>query len=259
MFCQPIFKEKKGYRLYQSIFQKHHLVCCPPKNEDLTMKDFHVYFNLLPSWVDKMQKERSINFGKSFNCTMESSWNEEDCSETFLCFVETIRSLSCEMDGLGEIQFKMQRFFTQNEIISGKRSVLMESYVWVLLYETLDFYPQLNMRMKADEQVFMFLATLMNGIVPPPPSLQLLAYNAAAKEKKNADVLDMVRHKIMLCIAKGLVCVKDHRQVVTLETLMKMDHMQEKEMYFLIDPCDHRTSAIFSLFWYSMCRIYHAL
>ena len=134
----------------------------------------------------------------------------------------------------------------------------MESFVWVLLYETFTFYPH-YMAIKADEQIFMFFATLLNGIVPPPPSLQLLAYNAAAKEKKNADVLDRVRHKIMLCIAKGLVCVKEHRQVVTLETLMGMDHMQEKEMYFLVEKYDYRTESIFSLFWYSMLKIYGAL
>jgi len=256
MLISPVFKEKKGYLLYEVAFPKYPIVVT--KHKDVTMKAFHVYFNLFPSCVKKMQKERSINFGKSFNCTTESSWNEEDCSETFICFVETIRSLSCEMDDLGEMHIKMQRFFTQNEIISGKRSILMESFVWVLLYETFTFYPHC-MTIKADEQVFMFLATLLDGIVPPPPSLQLLAYNAAAKEKKNADVMDMVRHNIMLCIAKGLVCMKEHRQVVTLETLMKMDHMKEREMYFLMDIYDDRTSGIFSLFWYSMRKIYGAL
>ena len=241
------------------MFQQHPLACYPPMMEDVTMNDFQVYFNLLPSWVDKMHKKRSINFGKSFNCTTESSWNEEDCSETFICFVETIRSLSCEMDCIGEIHIKMQRFFTQKEIISGKRSVLMESFVWVLLYETLSFLPHINMTIKADEQVIMFLVTLMNGIVPPPPSLQLLAYNAAAEEKDNADVIGMVRHKIMLSIDKGLVCVKEHRQVVTLESLMKMDHMQGKEMYFLVEANDHNTSNIFLLLWGSMTKIYNAL
>ena len=256
MFISTVYKEKKSYMRYEVGFQKHPIVL--QKHKDVKMKAFHFYFKLFPSCVKKMKKERSINFGKSFNSKTESSWNEEDCSETFICFVETIKSLSSEMDDLGQIHIKMQRFFTQNEIISGKRSVLMESFVWVLLYETFTSYPHC-MTIKADEQVFMFFATLLNGIVPPPPSLQLLAYNAAAKEKKNADVLDRVRHKIMLCIAKGLVCVKEHRQVVTLETLMGMDHMQEKEMYFLVEKYDYRTESIFSLFWYSMLKIYGAL
>jgi hypothetical protein len=221
-----------------------HMRSYSPNNGDMTLKDFQDYFNVFPSRVEKMDMEKSINFGKIFNCTKEMSWKEEDCSETFLCFVETIKSLSCEMDCVGEIQIQMKRFFTPTEIISGKTSVMMESFVWVLAKETLAYYPPSvdgKITSKDEEHVIIFLISLLNGIVTPPcPSLLLLAYNAASKEKKNANVMDIVRDKIMFSISKGLV--KEHRQVLTLETLMKMEHIDGN---YHINPNHDDTSNIF--------------
>ena len=222
------------------------------------MKDFQDYFNFFPSCVEKMNMEKSIYFGKIFNCIKERSWREEDYSE-FLCFVETIKSLSCEMDSFGELQIQMKRFFTHTEIINGKTSVMMESFVWALVNQTLPDYPLSflwKITSKDEECVVVFLITLLNGIVPPCPSLQLLAYHAASKEKNNAEVIDTVRDNIMSSIKKGLVCVKDHRQVLKHETLMKMEHIQGKEIYYPMHLYHDETSNIFRLFWDSMKRIY---
>ena len=223
------------------------------------MKDFELYINLFPSCVEKMKMEKAIKFGKIFNSIMGRSWKEEDCSETFLCFVKTIESLSCELDCRCEIQIQMKRFFTHTEIISGKTSVLMESFVWALAKETLAYYPVSLlsvMTSKDEEHVIVLLISLLNGIVPPCPSLQIIAYNAAAKAKRNVKLLDMVRDKIIYSIDKGLVFVKEHSQVLTRETLMKMEHIQGKEMYYPMHTNHNETSNIFLLFWPSMKRIY---
>ena len=183
MFSWCYFKwylyEKRGRKSISfcctlAIFHSAIVTC-----KTMSLQKLYEYINSLSVCVDSLQMQDTLLFSRRYDKTDAI---DEPLEESFQKFISTIKSLRCIMSDKFEIH--MTRYFTKKEVLLGKVSRNMQTYLWSLGYISIGaglFEEVFEPEKRKMVEVMFFVEDAFKKTLPPVRSLQSLAFDAVQK------------------------------------------------------------------------------
>ena len=145
----------------------------------MSLQKVYQYINSLSDYVDRLQMHDTLQFSRRYN---KPDAIDEPLEESFQKFTSTIKSLRCIMSDKFEIH--MTRYFTKKEVLSGKVSRNMQTYLWNLGYISIGaglFDEGFQPEKKDLVEALFFVEDAFKKTLPPVRSLQSLTFDALQK------------------------------------------------------------------------------
>ena len=145
----------------------------------MSLQKLYQYINSLSDYVDSLQMQDTLLFSRRYKRT---DTIDEPLEESFQKFKSTIKTLRCIMSDKFEIH--MTRYFTKKEVLSGKVSRNMQTYLWNLGYISIGaglFEEDLEPEKKKMVEALFFVEDAFKKTLPPVRSLQSLTFDAVQK------------------------------------------------------------------------------
>ena len=145
----------------------------------MSLQKLYEYINSLSDYVDSLQMQDTLLFSRRYHRTDAI---DEPLEESFQKFKSTIKSLRCIMSDKFEIH--MTRYFTKKEVLSGKVSRNMQTYLWNLGYISIGaglFEEGFEPEKKEMVEALFFVEDAFKKTLPPVRSLQSLTFDAVHK------------------------------------------------------------------------------